>query len=55
MQKFNSTNPVTYTLEDENKKIIQGKHCEQGLLRSAFNFESNNKTLEIMKIFQKDE
>ena len=24
--KINSTNPVTYTLEDENKEIIQGKY-----------------------------
>ena len=40
----NSTNPVTYALEDENKEIIQGKYYEQELLRSKFNFDSNNKT-----------
>ena len=53
--KINSTNPVTYTLEDENKEIIQGKYYEQELLISAFNFESYNKTLESMIIFHKFE
>ena len=55
IHKINSTNPVTYTLEDENKEIIQGKHYEQELLRCAFNFESNNKTLERMEIFLQKE
>ena len=55
IHKISSTNPVTYTLEDENKEIIQGKYYEQELLRSAFNFESNNKTLESMNIFHKFE
>ena len=32
IHKINSTNPVTYTLEDENKEIIQGKYYEQELL-----------------------
>ena len=50
---INSTIPVTYTLEDENKEIIQGKYFEQELLRSIFNFDSNNKTLESMNIFHK--
>ena len=50
-----STNPVTYTLEDENKETIQGKYYEQELLRSAFNFEFNNKLLESMNIFHKFE
>ena len=53
--KINSTNPVTYTLEVENKEIIQGKYYEQELLRSAFNFESNSKILESMNIFHKFE
>ena len=52
---INSTNPVTYTLEDENKEIIQGKHYEKELVRSIFNFDSNNKTLESMNIFHKFE
>ena len=52
---INSTNPVTYTLEDENGEIIQGKYYEQELLRSLFNFDSNNKTLENMNIFHKFE
>ena len=55
IHKINSTNPVTYTLEVENKEIIQGKCYEQELLRSAFNFESNSKTLESMNIFHKFE
>ena len=55
IHKSNSTNPVTYTLEDENKEIIQRKYYEQELLRSAFNFISNNKTLESMNIFHKFE
>ena len=55
IHSINTTNPVTYTLEDENKAIIQGKYYEQGLLRSAFNFESNNKTLESMNIFHQHE
>ena len=53
MHKIISTNPVTYTLEDENKEIIQGKYYEQELLRSIFNFDFNNKTLESMNIFHK--
>ena len=55
IHKINSTNPVTYSLEDENKEISQGKYYKQELLRSASNFESNNKTLESMKIFNKFE
>ena len=52
---INSTNLVAYTLEDENKEVIQGKYYEQELLKSALNFESNNKTLKSMKIFHKFE
>ena len=55
IQSINKTNPVTYTLNDENGEIIQGKYYEQELLRSIFNFDSNNKTLEIMNIFHKFE
>ena len=55
IHKINSTNPVTYTLEDENKQSIQGKYHEQESLRSAFNFKSNIKTLESMNIFHKFE
>ena len=55
IHKSSSTNPVTYTLEDENKEIVQGNYYEQELLRSAFNFESNNKTLENIIIFHKFE
>ena len=55
IHKINSTNPVTYTLEVENKEIVQGKYYEQKLLGSIFNFDSNNKTLESMNIFHKME
>ena len=55
IHSINSTNPITYTLNDENGEIIQGKYYEQELLRSVFNFESNNKTLESMNIFHKME
>ena len=51
IHSINSTNPVTYTLNDENGEIIQGKYYEQELLESIFNFDSNNKTLESMNIF----
>ena len=55
VNKVNQTTPVTYTLEDENGEVIEGKYYEQELLRSVFNFESNNKTLESMNIFHKFE
>ena len=53
IHSINKTNPVTYTLEDENEEIIQGKYYEQELLRSIFNFDSNTKTLESMDVFHK--
>ena len=37
----------------KKEEIIQGKNYEQELLGSAFNFKSNNKTLESMNIFHK--
>ena len=43
IHKINSTNPVTYTLNDENKETIQGKYYQEELLGSIFNFYSNNK------------
>ena len=55
IHSINKTNPVTYTLNDENGGIIQGKYYEQELLGSIFNFDSNNKTLENMNIFHKFE
>ena len=50
---INSTNPVTHTLNVENGEIIQGKYYEQELLRSIFNIDSNNKTLESMNTCHK--
>ena len=55
IHKINPTNPVTYGLVDENNEQIEGKYYEQELLRSVFNFKSNNKTLESMNIFHKFE
>ena len=55
IHSINKTNPVTYTLNDENVEIVQGKYYEQELLRSIFNFDSNIKTLESMNIFHKFE
>ena len=55
IHKNNNTNPVTYRLVDENNEQIEGKYYEQELLRSVFNFESNNKTLESMNIFHQNE
>ena len=55
IQKINNTNPVTYGLVDENNELIEGKYYEQELLRSIFNFKSNNKTLESMNIFHRYE
>ena len=53
--KFNPTNPVTYGSVDENNEQKGGKYYEQELLRSIFNFKSNNKTLESMNIFHRYE
>ena len=55
IHKINPTNPVTYGLVDENNEQIEGKYYEQELLRSIFNFKSNNKTLESMNIFHQYE
>ena len=55
IHKIKKTNPVIYTLEGENGEIIQGKFYEQELLRSVFNFESNQKVLESMNIFHQFE
>ena len=55
IHKTNPTNPVTYGLVDENNEQIEGKYYEQELIRSVFNFESNNKTLESMNIFHRYE
>ena len=55
IHKINNTNPVTYGLVDENNEQIEGKYYEQELLRSVFNFEFNNKTLESMNIFHQNE
>ena len=51
--KFNEilkTQPLTYKIEDMNGEIIEGKYYEQELLKSEFDFESDNKVLESLGI-----
>ena len=48
VHKINKTIPVYYTLDYENGEILQGKYYEQELLRSVFNFGSNQKVLKSM-------
>ena len=45
--------PPTYKIEDINGEIIEGKYYEQELLKSEFDFESNNKVLESLNKFLK--
>ena len=45
--------PPTYKIGDINGEIIKGKYYEQELLKSEFDFESNNKVLEPLYIFLK--
>ena len=40
------TQPPTYKIEDMNGEIIGSKYYEQEILKSEFDFESNNKVLE---------
>ena len=44
------TQPPTYKTEDINGEIIEGKYYEQELLKSEFDFESNNKVLDSLDI-----
>ena len=46
MNEVLKTQPPTYKIEDFNDEIIEGKYCEQELLKSEFDFESNKKVLE---------
>ena len=45
------TQPLTYKIEDIKGEIIEGKYYEQELLKSEFDFESNNKVLGSLNIF----
>ena len=47
--KVLNTQPLTYKIEDINGEIIEGKYYEQELLKSEFDFESNNKFFGIKK------
>ena len=44
------TQPPTYKIEDVNGEIIEGKYYEQEILKSEFDFESNNEVLESLNI-----
>ena len=46
-----NTQPPTYKTEDMNGEIIEGKYYKQDLLKSEFDFGSNNKILESLNIF----
>ena len=46
-----NTQPLTNKIEDMNGEIIEGKYYEQELLKSEFDFESNNGVLESLDIF----
>ena len=46
-----NTPPVTYQTEDMNGEIMEGKYYKQELLKSEFDFESNNKVLESLNIY----
>ena len=45
------TQPPTYKIEDIDGEIIEGKYYEKELLKSEFDFESNNKVSESLDIF----
>ena len=45
-----NTQPPKYKIEDINGEIIEDKYYEQELLKSEFDFESNNKVLESLNI-----
>ena len=40
-----NTNPPTYKIEDRFGEVIEGKYYEQELLKSAFNFDTNDDVL----------
>ena len=50
VNEYLKTQPPTYKIEDINGKIIEGKYYEQELLKSEFDFESNNKVIESLNI-----
>ena len=47
------TQTPTYKIEDNNGEIIEGNYYEQELLKSEFDFESNNKVLKSLNINQR--
>ena len=51
VNEFLKTHSRTYKIGDINSEIIEGKYYEQDLLKSEFDFESNNTVLESLNIF----
>ena len=50
LNKILKTKRPRYKIEDINGEIIEGKYYEQKLLKSEFDFESNNRLLESLDI-----
>ena len=46
MKEILNTQKLTYKIEDINGEMREGNNYEQELLKSEFDFESNNKVLE---------
>ena len=40
-----NTNPPTYIIEDRFGEVVEGRYYEQELLKSAFNFDTNDDVL----------
>ena len=53
VNKVSKTQASTHKIEDINGEIIEGKYYEQELLKSEFDFESNNKILESLNIYRR--
>ena len=45
-----NTNPPTYRIEDRFGEVIEGKYYEQELLKSAFNFDTNDDVLHSINV-----
>ena len=44
------TQPPTYTIENMDGERVEGKNSEQEILKSDFDFESNNRVLEPLNV-----
>ena len=50
VNEFLKTQTPTYKIEDINSEIMEGRYYDQELFKSEFDFESNSKVLESLKI-----